>query len=92
MIATTRRFTLCPDCGGERLVEAKPDDWQVCSVCRGNGRILQEGQEDDVAMNIRNIPRTTRERFKAYCTARSIDMQDMVVFLIDRLLQGTASD
>lgn len=84
----------CCACSGIGSVETLPSIWDACNVCDGTGQV-----QPPVALNVRNLPRDLRNRFKAYCARRSLNMQDAIIILMRmavhkkiELDDGTKSD
>ena len=85
----------CNACYGLGSVESLPNVWNACESCDGTGHI-----QPPVALNVRNLPRDLRNRFKAYCARRSLNMQDAIIMLMQMAVgkkielegDGTKSD
>lgn len=45
-------------------------------------------EDKQVAINIRTIPDTLRQRFKIWCVGQKVSMQDAVVALIELAVSG----
>lgn len=53
-----------------------------------DSNLYDKSEEELVSFNIRTIPRSLRNRFKAWCSEHGVTMQDAVVKLVKKTVDN----
>ncbi len=75
MIATESSVMICIECNGTGEEEFQPGQFRKCLQCHGKSA--------PVALNLRNIPRRLRDRFKSLCADAGVTMETGAVLLLE---------
>lgn len=76
----------CSNCGGKGCVTRSNGSRIVtCSFCQGRGLRLRR---DNVAFNIRSMPRDLRGDFKSLCARNGLSMERALLMLMQRAVEN----
>lgn len=76
---------VCSDCGGKGFIRHPiRNQAQSCMFCQGRGVRLRQ---DNVALNIRTVPRELRGDFKALCACNGVSMEQALISMMRRAVE-----